>query len=256
MNELKLTKDYRIKNPKDLYKEISKCDITLGNLLEIINDFKFKKMSSLLFDCSYEWLEGLLKEAKKDPKENNIHTIELSYNLEITKDFDGKSICSYWHVGGLGPMEEDDEYYDESQKNKDISWAIDFTPINELLNCKIKINEDGNIIYHNHKKIKYKELSLKDFIDKINNKNKIKRYIEIYISKFFKFLFDTFYKKNFYLSNFTQQEKIIAPPLTLKELIYYVLYELTFHGNVSDRNKRYDDLKESVKEIKKRENHE
>jgi hypothetical protein len=99
------------------------------------------------------WVEEIVNEGVtgrvKDDKD--IEFLELYWNPE-TSIYKGQRTIeglNFPELHGLGyKLKEDHE--DGYKKGDRIPYAVEFTPVNELMNCKIKLNKDLKFSHWNH----------------------------------------------------------------------------------------------------------
>lgn len=143
MGEITIGKNYNLVNAGDLDKDIVSIDMTLEDFFVMLNNFQYKELSEYIFGCPYDWTKDLIDEIQKPCDEpSHVHTIQLSYGIEVDKYIGDEthSVCTCWHVSGLGRPDKD-AIENGCNPDKDISWAIEFTPVNKLKHARISLND-------------------------------------------------------------------------------------------------------------------
>lgn len=168
--------------------------VTFKRLFEIVSG-NLQKFNEIFYSSLGGYpLEPYLQEIENNPTE----TIESDY-LEIhwlcDKYENELNICPSLH--GISIKEE-------------MSYALDFTSLNNLKNCNVRINK--NVEFYDFKKSKDKK--------------------------------EEIIKPEEFLVNLGDKE------FTLFELFNAIFYEISFHGGPQDKKERYNEMEESMDEIK------
>lgn len=140
MDSVVLDKDFDFNMSKWYWDaNIESIDITLGELMEKLDNWEMKEGSRLILDCPYEWFQALLDEMKKEPSPG-----------EAEAKFDDEYNIEYIDVRGLINIEKQ---HDDTWKNAEVSvgfdvggisaqgqgCGIEFLPVYLLKDKKIKI---------------------------------------------------------------------------------------------------------------------
>ncbi|KKM66175.1 hypothetical protein LCGC14_1483880, partial [marine sediment metagenome] len=111
--------------------------VTLKSLCLLIKNINMYPFLSPLFTRGPGWLKEFVDEGLSKPsKEKSVDHIVLKWGASISDDYynEGKSIFeSYVDMHGL--VDGEDETY-----------ALDFTPINELVDCDIRLDRQFEVI--------------------------------------------------------------------------------------------------------------
>ena len=223
-NKIIYSNDLNPESEKYIEKEVESLYLYLNEVVELSDDFT---------------LEYLFNYIERDVDDFNLifsshlghHPLQL-YVAEIKKpgpekddeiDFLEIQRCGeYWDWGDI------DLYIDFRGINikEDMGYAIEFTPLNELKHLPLRLNKDFSI-----SEVKIPSKVVMFFV-------RLLKKIGIPLGKWDN-PFDHIYVRG--QTNFT-----------VNELISSVLYEISFVGTPMDRDVEWSNIKEDVKDIKKR----
>jgi len=140
----------RIIKPKNLpfycWEPVSfEGDVSLGRLFSLIEANR-RKWEILLCENLEPFLEEAQKPAtKKEDDPEALAFLELYWGAETTI-YKGKSDFSLWpSFHGVGYATEDDKY-EMYKKGDRVTYAIEFTPVNELIHLPVKLDEKVKVL--------------------------------------------------------------------------------------------------------------
>lgn len=115
--------------------------LTLKDIFILVRPFV--KTISSIFTHSPDWMSEIIEEGLQPTQDkSNLSCLELGWMASLSSY--AKQDVPYLQVDtnfiGLGPIPDDDKLY-ENWPDKNINYAIDMTPVNQLINLPIKMNE-------------------------------------------------------------------------------------------------------------------
>lgn len=185
-------------------------DITLKDILLLIENIDIYSTLSPMFTKG-PWLKEMIAEGLSGKKkELHMDSIRLSWVYSINNDFynEGKDILeSYISVSGI-------------VDNENESYALEFTPLYELANCKIILDEELIICDERKESLKKR----REYLDSLSEEE---------------------YEQETYYPTLLQTRK----HFTLYDILHGLFWELSYLGSPIDRDEKLNDLKETARKI-------
>ena len=160
------------------------------------------------------WMAEMVEEGLNTPSEEEtaVEKIKICWQASLSDNFyqKGKSEFQIWtHI--YGTIDGEDETY-----------ALDFTPLNNLANCQIELESDFMIFDERKESL----VGRREYLDSIPEEDKSKE--------------DKYYYP--VIANTTRD-------FTLYDILRGLFWELSFHGSPKDRTKRREELMEQIERI-------
>ena len=162
MDVINLTSDYEIKSPWDLQRTVTSCDITLGQLFDIVAKFQ-EDHPDFAYYCGMKrfWAFYLETQIEPENKRDDLFYLELAwsfdYDLRVIngKEKQKKLIGKHEHdpargeiwnlmsFDGVGKCTWETDWAGECPCEKDSTYkhcyAVEFTPVSEICHLPLKI---------------------------------------------------------------------------------------------------------------------
>jgi len=195
-----------------MYHLRDECKVQKGTTLrDIISLIEpFKKELSPMLTYGPDWLDLLIEESKKEA-DQSIDKIVLSWVVSFQDDI---------YSAGTTALSEWISTYGIKVGSED-TYAIDLTPLNKLVGAEIGLDTKVTVT-DERSKVTDKFFAFKNTLDD-EERSKMPIYPVIMKAK-----------KSF----------------TLLDILYGIFWEVTFHGPPAQRDKRAEELAETVRKIK------
>lgn len=119
--------------------------VTLGDVFNAVEPHA--DLVNLIENWAWCDVRAFHAEAKKSAKPSTMHCIEIakSIQMELYTDPDINSAQENLDVSGVGPLDYDEEWEGGRKKGEIVHWAIDFTPVSEMVNLPVRLAPRVNV---------------------------------------------------------------------------------------------------------------
>jgi len=185
-------------------------DVTLRSILQLIDNANLYDVLSPMLTNSPTWLKEYVDIGLGTPVEDTDEELILSWGAGVNEDYNDKNITELYDAVNIFSVKPNDPS----------TYSIGFTPVNEIVNCKVRQNNEY-IVADDRLDTLQKQIKYKDSLPAEEQEP-----VELFVK-----LLET--KKYF----------------TLYNILYGIFWEMSFHGGPKEKVERKEELVSRIEKI-------